>query len=317
MPTNMRVIEIFVRTVESGSFVATARSLLIDPAAVSRAIKGLESDLGISLFTRSTRVLKLTTEGARFYRDSAQMLRKFDETITKFKADTALHGQLKIGMGPALSRPIMLRAISSFLAAYPELRLILISVNDPAQVGDEGIDVFIRPRSLRQRGGQHKQQQGLVVRKLFYSPMVTAASPAYLKRSGVPLEPNELASHACMALLTLERDVQDEWHFAKKGERKTFRFTPRLITDGEALREAALAGSGVIRVLAWEIVDQLRSGALVQVLPDWECFGGLPIVAIYRKAKQTQPRINALLQHLAKEFQPFDNVIAQPKQARA
>src|SRR5215475_23020 len=91
MPTSMRAIEIFVRAVESGSFVAAARSLLIDPAAVSRAIKGLEDSLGISLFARSTRVLKLTTEGARFYRDGAQMLRKFDDTINRFRADTAVH----------------------------------------------------------------------------------------------------------------------------------------------------------------------------------------------------------------------------------
>src|SRR3954471_18959721 len=109
MRPSFRAIEIFVRVVESGSFVAAARSLLIDPAAVSRAIKGLEEGLGISLFTRSTRVLKLTTEGARFYRDSAQMLRNFEQTIHRFRADTTLHGQLKIGMGPALSRRMLLR----------------------------------------------------------------------------------------------------------------------------------------------------------------------------------------------------------------
>src|ERR1043166_3022768 len=79
MLTNMRAIEIFVRIVESGSFVSAARSLLVDPAAVSRAIKGLEDDLGVSLFARSTRSLKLTTEGARFYRDGTQLLKTFDD----------------------------------------------------------------------------------------------------------------------------------------------------------------------------------------------------------------------------------------------
>lgn len=313
MPTNMRAIEIFVRIVETGSFVAAARSLLIDPAAVSRVIKGLEDDLGISLFARSTRALKLTTEGARFYRDGAQMLRKFDDTINKFRADTTLQGQLKVGMGPALSRPVTLRAISSFQMLHPAVRLVLISVNDPAQVADEGIDLFIRPRSLRQRGGEHKQQQGMIVRKLFNSPMVTATSPAYLKRMGVPRAPADLAGHACTALLTLERDVQDEWQFVKQNKREKIKFTPKLIADGEALREAALAGCGVIRVLAWEIADQLRSGALLQLLPDWECLGGLPVVAIYRKTRPTQSRINALLQHLTKEFRLYDNVIERTK----
>ena len=313
MPTNMRAIEIFVRIVESGSFVAAARSLLIDPAAVSRAIKGLEDDLGISLFARSTRSLKLTTEGTRFYRDGAQLLKAFDDTIDRFRVETALNGQLKVGMGPALSRPVMLRAISSFQALYPTVRLILISVNDPAQVGDEGIDVFIRPRSLRQRGGEHKQQQGMILRKLFYSPMVTAASPAYLKRKGVPRVPADFAAHDCTALLTLERDVQDEWQFVKRSKSQKIKFAPKLIADGEALREAALAGCGVIRVCAWEIDDQLRSGALSQLLPDWDCLGGLPIVAIYRKMRPTQSRINALLQHLTKEFRPYDNVIGKSK----
>src|SRR5436305_8059461 len=111
-----------------------------------------------------------------FYRDGAQLLRNFEQTIHKFRADTALHGQLKIGMGPSLSRRMLLRAVSSFQDLYPELRLILISINDSAQIGDEGIDVFIRPRSLRQRGGEHKQPQGLVVRKLMQSPMITCAS---------------------------------------------------------------------------------------------------------------------------------------------
>ena len=111
MRTSIRVIEIFVRAVESASFVAAARSLLIDPAAVSRAIKGLEESLGILLFTRSTRVLKLTTEGERFYRDSVQMLRKFEETVHRFQADTALHGQLKVGIAGAR---VVQRAVRGF-----------------------------------------------------------------------------------------------------------------------------------------------------------------------------------------------------------
>src|SRR5262245_7013374 len=306
MRPSIRAIEIFVRAVESGSFVAAARSLLIDPAAVSRAVKGLEEDLAISLFARSTRVLKLTTEGTRFYRDAAQMLRNFEQTIHKFRANMALHGQLKVGMGPALSRRMLLRAISSFQDFHPEVRLILVSVSDPAQIGDEGIDVFIRPRSLRQRGGEHRQPQGLVVRKLMQSPMVTCASPEYLKRAGFPRVPADLTQHCCAALLTFERDVQDEWQFVKPDRRETIGFTPKLIADGEALREAALAGCVIIRNLSCNMEDEMRSGALLRVLPDWECLGGLPIVAIYRSSRPTQPRINAFVRHLGHAFQRYN-----------
>jgi len=302
MRTSIRLIEIFVRVVESGSFLGAARSLFIDPAAVSRAIKSLEENLGTLLLARSTRALKLTSEGRRFYRDGARMLRTFEETIHKFQADTALHGQLKVGMGPALSRRMLLRAIPSFQERFPEVRLILVGINDPAEIGDQAIDVLIRPRSTRQRGSEHRPQQGIVVRKLLESPVLICASPDYLRRAGTPRAPAELATHTCLALLTMERDVQDEWQFAKGDRRERIKFAPSITAYGEELREAALASCGIVRLLECHVDDEVRSGALVKLLPDWECLGGLPIVAIYRKQRPTLSRVNAFVRHLAEAF---------------
>jgi DNA-binding transcriptional LysR family regulator len=301
MRTSIRAIEIFVRAVENGSFIAAARGLLIDPAAVSRTIRTLEEDLGVLLFTRSTRALKVTTEGARFYRDGAQMLRKFEDTIQKFQSDTALHGQLKIGLAPFVSRRMLLRAIPSFQQIYPEIRLVLLSVNDHAEIGQEGIDVLIRPRSQRQRGGEHKPPQGLVMRKLMQSSIVICASPEYLKRAGVPRTPADLVRHDCVALLTLERDVQDEWQFVRSDVREKIKVSSKLIAHGDALREAALAGCGVTRLLSWLVEDEIRSGTLVRVLPDWDV-GNLPIVAIYKKARPTLSRVTAFVRHLEQTF---------------
>lgn len=84
------------------------------------------------------------------------------------------------------------------------------------------------------------------MRRLMQSRMLICASPDYLKRAGIPRTPPELAQHACTGLLTLERDIQDEWRFARSGAREKIRTTPRLIADGEALREAGLAGCGII-----------------------------------------------------------------------
>ena len=301
MRISIRLIEVFVRVVESGSFVAAARSLLIDPAAVSRAIKGLEDALGVQLFTRSTRLLKLTTEGRRFYRDAVAMLRNFQETVQRFRAETAVQGQLKIGMGPALSRRMVLKAVPSFQQLYPDVRLVFVSVNDPAEIGDEGLDIFIRPRSQRQRRGEHKAPQGAVLKKLTESSIVLCASPDYLKRAGTPRAPRDLTSHACAALLTLEHDVQDEWQLAKSNQREKIKIVPQLIADGEALREAARTGCGIVRVLACNVDEELRSGALLRVLPDWD-LGNLPIVAVYRKTPATHARITAFLRHLSEAF---------------
>lgn len=304
MRINIRLIETFVRVVEGGSFTAAARSLLIDPAAVSRAIQGLEQDLGVQLFTRSTRVLKLTAEGRRFYRDASEMLRSFEATVSQFQSETALHGQLKIGMGPALSRRMMSHAVRSFQHEHPDVGLFLFSINEPGEISEEGVDVLIRPRSARRRGAEHKPQQGVVMRTLMHSPIVVCASPDYIKRAGQPKTPADLSKHACLALVTLERDVQDEWLCSKAGTRQKVNIAAKLTAPGEELREAALAGCGIVRLLACNVADELRSGTLVRMLPDWD-FGGLPIVAVYRKSPATLARVNAFLRHATQQFRRY------------
>jgi DNA-binding transcriptional LysR family regulator len=107
--------------------------------------------------------------------------------------------------------------------------------------------------------------------------------------------------------LTLERDVQDEWQFAKSGARERIKFAPALTAHGEELREAGLAGCGIVRLLACHVEDEIRSGALVRVLPDWECLGGLPIVAIYRRTRPALSPVAAFVGHLAQAFQRYDN----------
>jgi DNA-binding transcriptional LysR family regulator len=124
----------------------------------------------------------------------------------------------------------------------------------------------------------------------------------------MPRSPADLHRHACVALITLERDVLDEWQFVKSGARQKIKFDSKLLVHGDALPAAGLAGCGIIRLLACHVDDELRSGQLVQVLPDWDCVGGPPIVAIYRKMKPTLPRVTALVRHLAEHFRSYSLV---------
>src|SRR5262249_28750696 len=145
MPASIHAMSIFVRVVEINSFAGAARALLIDPAAVSRTIKGLEAQLGVLLFARSTRNLKLTSEGTRFYRDCIEILRKVEEATERFRADREIpHRELKIGMPPGLTRRLLLRAIPSFQQQYPKINMILLSVDEMAGIGDKGVDVLLR-----------------------------------------------------------------------------------------------------------------------------------------------------------------------------
>ena len=308
MHLTIHAMNIFVRAVEANSFIGTARSLLIDPTAVSRAIKALEVELGVLLFARSTRTLKLTTDGTLFYRDSVEILGKVARAKSQFRVDKVTpHGRLKIGLAPGVSRRLLLRAIPSFQQQYPKIDVVLLSVDETNEVGDKGVDVLIRGRSLRQRGGQHPEPQGLVVRKLVQPRYIICASPEYLDRAGTPRAPIELLQHTCIAHVTLERDIHDEWLFTRSHVRQKIRFSPKLMIQGiDGLREASVAGCGIVRMVSWNVEEEIRSYRLVRLLSDWECTGTPSTVAVYRKTRPMLPQVSVIVRHLAEAFQRYN-----------
>jgi DNA-binding transcriptional LysR family regulator len=114
-----------------------------------------------------------------------------------------------------------------------------------------------------------------------------------------------LTGPACMfGLLTLQRDVHDEWQFAKPGAQEKVKFAAKLTAPGDELGEAALAGCGIVRLLACHVDDELPTGALRY----WECLGDLPIVAIYRKTRPQHSPVNAFVRHLLRAFERYSNV---------
>jgi len=310
MPATIHAMNIFARAVEHNSFVAAARSLLIDPTAVSRTIGALEKDLGVLLFVRSTRNLKLTSEGARFYHDCIHILQKVTEATQRFRADGAMpYGVLRIGMAPGLRRRLLLQIIPRFQEQYPQIEIVLVGVDARAEIGEKGVDVLIRGRSLRQRGGSRPEPQGLVVRRLFQSRYAVCASQKYLDRFGTPRTPADLLQHACVAHVSLEHDVADEWRFVKSNERQRVKFAPKLRIQGaDAVCEAGVAGCGIISLLAVNIDEELRARRLVPLLPDWERTGVTPMLAIYRKTRPIVPQINVFVRYLVDAFRRYDLV---------
>jgi DNA-binding transcriptional LysR family regulator len=305
MRTSIQSMKIFVRAVEANSFTGAAQSLLSDPTAVSRAIKALESDLGVLLFVRSTRALNLTPEGACFYRDCVKVLKTFEAATARVRAEqTALRRQLTIGIFPGLAHRMLLRALPAFQQQFPQIDVVLRFITDNAQIGDTSIDVSVVPTSSRKRGAQRLAPQGLIARKLAQSRYVVCASPQYLDRAGAPRVPADLLQHSCVVLLTLAGDVRNEWHFVKSQVRQKIKVVPRLLIQGsDSIREAGVAGCGIIRLTTDIIEDELRAGTLVQVLPDWDCTGAGPVFAIFRKTQPMPPQVTAFVRHLVEAFQ--------------
>jgi DNA-binding transcriptional LysR family regulator len=175
------------------------------------------------------------------------------------------------------------------------------------------VDIALRVRSLRKRGGTRLEPQGLVVRKLTQSQFVVCASPQYLKHTGVPRTPAELAQHSCVALVTTDHDVQTEWQFIRRGQRQNIKFTPKLLVHGtDGYREAGAAGCGIIRLLACHVEDELRSGKLVRLIHDWQSTWSPPIVAIYRKSRPMPLQIGLLIRHLIESMKRYDAADTNP-----
>ena len=209
-------------------------------------------------------------------------------------------------MGPGLTRRMLLNELPRFQRQYPDIQIVLLAVDNPEQVANNSVDVLMRGRSLRRRGGRHREPQGLVVRTLTQPQFVICASPTYLERHGVPRTPDELSQHACIAHLTLELDIQDEWQFEQAGRRQRIRFDPQLLVQGtNSLREAALAGCGLIRLNRYHIEDELRQRSLKLVLSEWSCVGAPPIVAIYKKTVPPAAQITVFVRFLVQAFLPY------------
>lgn len=308
MAATIQAMTIFVRTVERANFGAAARSLLLDPTAVSKAIGALERDLQVPLFLRSTRSIKITDQGARFYRDCLDILQKHAEATQRFRHEAACpSGTITVGIAPGVRRRLLLQFIRHFGEKYPDISIVLVNVDERGEIGDKGVDVLIRARSLRQRGGLRQESPAIIVRKLFQSRWLICASQEYLSRFGVPRTPTDLHRHSCIAHVSLEHDVAHEWHFAKFHERQRIKFVPKLRIQGaDGVCEAGIAGCGIISLMASNIEEELQSKKLIPILKDWERTGTSPVLAIYRKSHPGLPQVTAFIRNLVQYFARYN-----------
>jgi len=181
----------FVQVVKSGSFAAAAAALQVTPPAISKSIAALEAELGVRLFNRTTRSLRLTPEGEAFHASVRQLLQGLDDAVAALREGTGqARGRLRVSVAATFGRYALLPIIGAFTARHPEVALELSLDESPPGMVDAGLDVSI----------QHGQAQeaSVVSRLLCAYPLLLAASGAYLDRRGTPGTPADLAAHDCI-----------------------------------------------------------------------------------------------------------------------
>ncbi|MBA2962099.1 MULTISPECIES: LysR family transcriptional regulator [Ramlibacter] len=290
-------MRVFAGVVEAGSFVAAADALDMSKAAVSRHVAELESRLGVRLLHRTTRRLSLTGEGEVFFARCRELLQGVDEAeseITQHSGEAV--GVLKVSAPVSFGLLRLAPLWGSFLDAHPQIKLDLSLSDRLVDLVEEGIDMAVRIGRLA--------SSSLVSRQLASTRLVLCASPPYLRRHGKLRHPADLAGHAVLAYSLLA--MGDTWEFEGTEGPVTVKVQPRMHTNsGDTCRAVALAHQGIILQPSFLVDDDLRSGRLVEVLPDYRSVE-LGIHAVFPSRKHLLPKVRLLIEHLARGLAAHD-----------
>lgn len=286
----------FAEVVDQNGFAAAARKLGMPRSRLSRRIGLLEDRLGIKLIHRSTRRFTVTEIGREYYRHCVAMMVEAEaaqETIDRMRTEP--QGVVRVSCPSSLIYFQIGEMIARFMEQYPKVEVLLESTNRRVDVIREGFDLAIRVRF------PPLEDSDLVIRKLADSPQCLVASPSVSKAFSRPLVPADLASLPSLGLNPA--GLEHEWQLdGPDGATATISHRPRFATeDMMALRLAALRGIGVCQFPTFVVADDLNSGRLVDLLPEWSPKAGI-IHAVFPSRRGLLPSVRALLDFLATEY---------------
>jgi DNA-binding transcriptional LysR family regulator len=296
MSTDSRLLgglDLLNAVVTTGSFVAAGQRLGLSQSGMSRAVARLEQRVGVRLFDRNARAVALTDEGRRFHEQVAPLLSALEEAVDgAASAALRVRGRLRISADAFVASHVLAPRLPAFLEAHPELELELLVRERMGNLVAEGLDLAVRFGA--------PQGQGLVVRRLLQTRVITCASPRYIKRHGRPRHPNELTDgHECILFLDPQSGRPFEWDFHAGRKRLTaLAVHGRLVVNDFATALAAcIAGQGIAQPLELGVQDQLRDGTLVELFPEWhdELF---PLYAVHPSRHLPPARVRAFLEFL-------------------
>lgn len=253
-------LRVFVGVAEHSSFSAAARRLRLSPAAASRAIAMIEDELGVSLFNRTTRTVRLTERGTVYVEQCKRILAEIDDAKSLVRGESAEpRGQLAVTAPITFGRLHVLPVVEKLLAAHPKLTVRLMLSDRNVHMIDEGIDIAVRIGELA--------DSALVAVKIGEVQRVLAASPKYLAARGTPETPAALRQHDIIVFEGI--GVGNEWRFGAAGK-TSVQVEPRLsVNSADAAIAAASNGLGITRALSYQVADAVKLRRLKLVLQDF------------------------------------------------
>ncbi|PMH45335.1 LysR family transcriptional regulator [Vibrio sp. 10N.286.49.B3] len=291
---NLSDIRSFVLIARLGNFTKAAEALNVSRSHVSRQVSSLEKQMGVTLFIRTTRTLRLTHAGQDLYARCEQALNNIDQALIAAVDNVEeVRGDIKVNcVGGYLGEVIIAELVNEFMQLYPDISICLDFSSNRVDLIEGAFDIAFRMGSL--------EDAGFIARKLLDIEMGTLASPEYFARKGKPNHPKDLIHHDC-----LTGSVR-KWSFqALDDTKKTVdvHVTGRMqCKNGRVLVQGAKSGNGIIRVPTIYCLQELNDGQLLQVFEEW-VVPKVDFSAIYHRDRYQPSRIRTFIDFVKDRFE--------------
>jgi DNA-binding transcriptional LysR family regulator len=288
----------FVRTAEALSFVAAARVLGLSASAVGKNVAKLEQSIGVRLFQRSTRTVRLTAEGELFYDRCRRILDDLrDAEAMLSHAVEAPRGRLRVSL-PTIGYRFLLPILPEFRKRYPEIEMDLDFNDRLVDVIEEGFDVVIRSGNL--------PDSNLMARQLGTFRFVLCAAPAYLKRKGTPRLPSELEHYDCLRYRFIKSGKLEDWTITADPKWSALRLPSTLTFNNmEAVLAAAIDGHGIAYMPDFLAQQAVTEGRLQLILDDY-LTDRVQFWALWTSSRHLSPKIRVFVDCIATKLFPQD-----------
>lgn len=300
-------VRAFVRVVDTGSFTKAADALELPRNTVTKMVQSLEAHLQVKLLNRTTRSVSVTNDGAAYYDRMARILEEWEQTDADLAvAQSRPRGRLRVDIASLLATQIVIPALPSFYARYPDLQLDI-------GVGDRSVDLA-RGRIdcvVRAGGGG---DPSLIARHLCDLPLVLCASEAYLARCGRPESPSDLEQGHQLVRYFFAGSGRKMPLTLKSGEQQVSVQGKYVVSvnDANAMLAAGLAGLGIIHIPALAVQSHIDDGKLVPVLEGWST-EIVPLSLIYSPNRHLSTRLRVFADWLIETLGPNRATILSAK----
>lgn len=293
----------FLAAAEASSFSAAAARRGLSPQLASKQVRALEDRLGVRLFDRTTRSVRLTEAGAAYRARAAALVEDLDALEASVRDEAgAPRGLLRISAPSNFGELHLAGPAASFAAAHEAVSIELTLTDRFVSLVEEGFDLAIRIGAL--------EDSALIARRLAPVRAILCAAPDYLARRGRPERPDDLKAHDCVIDLNFRSGRA--WPFLVDGARLAVRPPSRLaVNSAAAARRLALAGAGVALIPDYVIARDLAESRLTPLLTEFEALA-LAVFAVYPESRHLAPKVRGFVDHLATHwrsgFGPASNV---------